>query len=211
MPAPALGQLLRLTDAGDAKPAWVTLLTTEQYNLQTQRAATITETNGRASIFLGAVSAALVALGFQASHGRSGTTTAFQAVVLSTLVFLGAVTFLRCLETALDDWQFSLRITALRAAYAQLVPELGRCRRVGLRAERAPVAGAAGRGGRGVRRGGGGRPLPARTLAGCVGHRLLPDSSRGSRRQRGRLTTPCCGPPSSTPPSRAATRSASTR
>jgi len=124
VPAPALGQLLRLTDAGDAKPAWVTLLTTEHYNLQTQRATTITETNGRASIFLGSVSAALVALGFQSTHGRSGATTAFQAVVLSTLVFLGAVTFLRCLETALDDWQFSLRITGLRAAYAQLVPEL---------------------------------------------------------------------------------------
>lgn len=42
---------LRLADAGDAKPAWVTLLTTEHYNLQTQRAATIGEANGRASIF----------------------------------------------------------------------------------------------------------------------------------------------------------------
>ena len=38
--------LLRLSDAGDAKPAWITLLTTEHYNLQTQRAATINEANG---------------------------------------------------------------------------------------------------------------------------------------------------------------------
>jgi hypothetical protein len=30
----------------------------------------------------------------------------------------------RCLEISIDDWQFGLRITALRAAYAQLVPEL---------------------------------------------------------------------------------------
>jgi hypothetical protein len=54
---------LRLSDAGDAKPAWITLLTTEHYNLQTERAATISEVNGRASVFLGAVSAGLIAAG----------------------------------------------------------------------------------------------------------------------------------------------------
>jgi hypothetical protein len=57
-------------------PAWITLLTTEHYNLQTQRAATISEANGRASVFLGAVSAGLIALGFQgAGHGRSAGTS----------------------------------------------------------------------------------------------------------------------------------------
>ena len=117
--------LLRLSDAGDAKPAWITLLTTEHYNLQTERAATISEVNGRASVFLGAVSAGLIALGFQgAGHGRSAGTTIFEVLVLSPLVFLGLVTFGRCLEIAIDDWEFVLRITRLRAAYAQLVPEL---------------------------------------------------------------------------------------
>lgn len=116
---------LRLTDAGDAKPAWITLLTTERYNLQTQRAATISETNGRASIFLGSVSAGLIALGFRSSRVEtSGAATVFAVIVLSTLAFLGVVTFLRCLETAIDDWQFMIRITGLRAVYAQLVPEL---------------------------------------------------------------------------------------
>ena len=116
---------LRLADAGDAKPAWVTLLTTEHYNLQTQRASTISETNGRASVFLGSVSAGLIALGFQSSEaGASGATTVFAVIVLSALAFLGVVTFLRCLETSIDDWQFMVRITGLRAVYAQLVPEL---------------------------------------------------------------------------------------
>ena len=116
---------LRLSDAGDAKPAWITLLTTEHYNLQTERAATISEVNGRASVFLGAVSAGLIALGFQgAGHGRSASTTIFEVLVLSPLVFLGLVTFGRCLEIAIDDWEFVRRITRLRAAYAQLVPEL---------------------------------------------------------------------------------------
>jgi hypothetical protein len=124
-PTTADPHLLRLSDAGDAKPAWVTLLTTERYNLQTQRAATTGEANGRASIFLGAVSAGLIALGFQGSaSGRSAGTTVFEVLVLSCLSFLGLASFLRCLEVSIDDWQFSGRITKLRAVYAQLVPEL---------------------------------------------------------------------------------------
>ena len=118
-------QVLRLTDAGDAKPAWITVLTTEHYNLQTQRAATISEANGRASVFLGSVSAGLIALGFQGvGHGRSMGTTVFEVVVLSSLLFLGLVSFLRCLEIAIDDWEFTARIGHVRAAYAQLIPEL---------------------------------------------------------------------------------------
>jgi hypothetical protein len=115
---------MRLDDAGDNRAAWITLLTTEHYNLQTSRAATISEANGRASIFLGSVSAGLIALGFAGDGGRSATTTTFQVVVLTSLAFLGVVTFLRCLEISIDDWQFSLRIGRLRDAYAELVPEL---------------------------------------------------------------------------------------
>jgi len=118
-------RVLRLKDGGDDRSAWITLLTTEHYNLQTQRAATIGEANGRASIFLGAVSAGLIALGFQGAGAvQSAATTTFQVVVLSSLAFLGVVTFLRCLEISIDDWQFSARIAKLRGVYAQLVPDL---------------------------------------------------------------------------------------
>jgi len=116
---------LRLSDAGDAKPAWITLLTTEHYTLGMQRAATISEVNGRASIFIGAVSAGLIALGFEGAGSRqSSGSTVFAALVLTSLVFLGLVTFGRCLQIAIDDWEFSVRIMRLRAGYAQLVPEL---------------------------------------------------------------------------------------
>ncbi len=115
--------MLRLSDAGDDRSAWVTLLTTEHYALRGMRCATIGEANGRASIFLGAVSAGLIALGFQGG-GRSLATTAFQVLVLSGLGPLGVVTFLRCLQISIDDGQFSLRIDRLRAGYAQLVPDL---------------------------------------------------------------------------------------
>ena len=105
---------------------WMTWLTTEHYNLQTQRAATIGEANGRASIFLGAVSAGLIALGFATTGHRSAGTTTFQVLVLSTLAVLGATTFLRCLQIAVDDWDYADRIQRVRRVYTELMPELGR-------------------------------------------------------------------------------------
>src|SRR6266566_8913423 len=125
-PLPGIPHSLRLDDAGDAKPAWITLLTTEHYNLQMQRVATISESNGRASVFLGAVSAGLIALGFESSTRGAGPVgrMIFQVLVLTPLVFLGLVAFVRCLEIAIDDWEFVTRITRLRCTYDQLVPEL---------------------------------------------------------------------------------------
>ena len=115
----------RLADAGDEAPAWITLLTTEHYNLQTARASTIGEANGRASIFLGSVSAGLIALGFQGASGGGGAaTTTFRVVVLTSLAFLGIVTLMRCLELSIDDRRFAVRIDSLRAVYAELVPGL---------------------------------------------------------------------------------------
>ena len=73
--------------------AAVTFATTEHFNLQTERAATIGEANGRASIFLGSVSAGLIALGFAAQGGNSVTTMrAFALVLFPVLVFLGLST-----------------------------------------------------------------------------------------------------------------------
>ena len=47
-----------------------------------------------------------------------------QVLVLTPLVFLGLVAFVRCLEIAIDDWEFVTRITRLRCTYDQLVLEL---------------------------------------------------------------------------------------
>jgi hypothetical protein len=48
----------------------------------------------------------------------------FEVLVLSSLGLLGVITYMRCVEISIDDWQFSQRISALRSAYSQLVPEL---------------------------------------------------------------------------------------
>lgn len=61
---------------GDPQAA-VAFVTTEHFNLASARAATISETNGRVSIFLGSVSATLVAFAFAAQTSR--TALSFEA------------------------------------------------------------------------------------------------------------------------------------
>lgn len=112
--------------SGNVPASWVTVLTTEHYNLQTQRAATISETNGRASTFLGAVSAGLIALGFSIRPGPPAPGfIAFGGVVLSALTLLGLFTFVRTVQTSIDDAAYARRIEVLRDAYADLLPALG--------------------------------------------------------------------------------------
>ncbi len=101
----------------------MTILTTEHYNLQSMRSGTISETNGRASIFLGAVSAGLVAIGFAAGTGGGSTTVAvFSLVILVGLTFLGLTTFTRTVQSSIDDVLYSLRIDAIRQSYSELAP-----------------------------------------------------------------------------------------
>jgi hypothetical protein len=101
----------------------MTILTTEHYNLQTMRSGTISEANGRASIFLGAVSAGLVAIGFAAgTAGGTATVTVFALVILVGLTFLGLTTFTRTVQSSIDDVLYSLRMDAIRESYIELTP-----------------------------------------------------------------------------------------
>ena len=47
-----------------------------------QRVVTISESNGRASVFLGAVSAGLIALGFESTRGAGRTVAVITSVVV---------------------------------------------------------------------------------------------------------------------------------
>jgi hypothetical protein len=86
-------------------------VTTEHFALQGARAATIAESTGRATMFLGAVSGGLVALGLIATAtGVGGAFFAFGLILLPTLAFLGLVTFHRVLQTGIDDHYFARRI-----------------------------------------------------------------------------------------------------
>lgn len=97
-------------------------MTTEHFTLAGARSQTITEANGRASIFLGALSSSLVALGFL---GPAGTTFEIFALVLfPTLSFLGLVTFDRVLQNSIEDIGYARRIDLCRQFYADAWPML---------------------------------------------------------------------------------------
>jgi hypothetical protein len=101
------------------------MATTEHFNLQTARAATISEANGRASIYLAAVSSNLIALAFVGQMSRLGTAFyAFSLLLLPVLAFVGVVTFQRLVQDSLEDIAYAQRIARLRSLYVALAPEL---------------------------------------------------------------------------------------
>ena len=76
-------------------------------------------------MFLGSVSAGLVALALIATATRIGTVFyAFGLILLSTLSFVGFVTFQRVLQSGIEDRGYAERIARLRAYYFDCAPEL---------------------------------------------------------------------------------------
>lgn len=111
--------------ASQPRQTAVTFLTTEHLTLQGARTAAISESTSRATIFIGAVSAGMVALGLIATATSIGA--AFYAlglILLSTLSFVGFATFDRVLLSGIADFQYAERIARLRAYYFDFAPEL---------------------------------------------------------------------------------------
>ncbi len=103
----------------------VTFATTEHFNLQTARAVTVSEANGRASVYLAALSSNLIALAFIGQMSRLGTAFhAFALILLPALAFVGTVTFQRLVQSSMEDVAYAQRIGRLRGFYLALAPEL---------------------------------------------------------------------------------------
>jgi hypothetical protein len=99
--------------------------TTEHFNLQTARAVTVSEANGRASIYLAALSGNLIALAFIGQMSRLGAAFyAFALILLPVLAFVGVVTFLRLVQSSIEDLAYAQRIALLRSFYLRVSPEL---------------------------------------------------------------------------------------
>ncbi len=110
---------------GEPRPAAISIITTEHFTLQGARAATISESTGRASMFLGSVSAGLVALGLIAAAQETGKLFDVVGLVLFfTLTIVGVVTFERALQCGIEDLGYAQRIARLRAYYFEQAPEL---------------------------------------------------------------------------------------
>jgi hypothetical protein len=95
----------------------MSIITTEHFTLQTARSATISEANGRASIFLGASSSALIAVAFIGQTAGLKTVFTYGLYILAPLIFIGLVTFRRALQTGVEDARYARRINQLRRFY----------------------------------------------------------------------------------------------
>jgi hypothetical protein len=103
----------------------VSFATTEHFNLQTARAVTVSEANGRASIYLAALSGNLIALAFVGQMSRLGAAFyAFALILLPVLAFVGVATFLRLVQSSIEDIAYAHRIARLRSFYLRVAPEL---------------------------------------------------------------------------------------
>lgn len=115
---------LRAQFADNPQPI-VTFVTTEHYNLQTERAVTTSETNGRAAIFLATLSSGLVALAFIGQTSDLGPPFyAFAFVLFPVVSFLGTVTFARAIQSSIDDIVAATGILRCRRFYLDFAPGL---------------------------------------------------------------------------------------
>lgn len=85
----------------------------------------MSEANGRASIYLAALASNLIALAFIGQMPRLGTAFyAFALILLPVLAFVGTVTFMRLVQSSVEDIAFAHRIALLRSYYLRIAPEL---------------------------------------------------------------------------------------
>src|ERR671915_878517 len=120
------GHALALADSPAARPGpAATFATTEHFNLQTARALTVSEANGRASIYLAALASNLIALAFIGQMSLLGTAFySFALILLPVLAFVGTVTFLRLVQSSVEDIAYAHRIALVRSFYLRVAPEL---------------------------------------------------------------------------------------
>jgi hypothetical protein len=101
--------------------AFISALTTEQFVLQAARSANVGEMTGRGTVYMGAVSSSLIALGFLAQV--VSRLEPFVAAVLPAVFLLGEFTFAALLRNTLENLVLLGQMQRIRGYYATLVPE----------------------------------------------------------------------------------------
>jgi hypothetical protein len=101
--------------------AFISALTTEQFVLQAARSANVGEMTGRGTIYMGAVSSSLIALGFLAQVVTH--LDPFVAAVLPAVFLLGEFTFAALVRNTLENLVLLGQMQRIRGYYRTLVPE----------------------------------------------------------------------------------------
>jgi hypothetical protein len=102
------------------RTALLSALTTEHFVLQTANNSTYAEASARSTLYVMALSSTVVAMGFAAS---TDLLIPFAAVSLPVVFFLGIVTVIRLVESALESQQYLTGIARIRGYYRTLGPE----------------------------------------------------------------------------------------
>ncbi len=122
---PAMERLKAEQSLPELSSQLVTIITTEHYNLQTGRSMTVADANGRCTLFIGAVSGALIAIAFTGQVSRMGTAFyVFSLVLIPSLLLMGLITFERVLQSAIEDLTYARGITRIRHLYLEVAPQL---------------------------------------------------------------------------------------
>ena len=112
-----------MAEAAD-RQALLTMLTTEHFTLQGARSQTVGESAARSSLYLGSVSSTLIALGFVSQVSEGGEVfQLFALTALPTLFFLGVFTFVRLVESSVEDIGYGRAINRIRHFYLELAGE----------------------------------------------------------------------------------------
>jgi len=120
-------EIQRAVDDTQRRQQMLQLLITEHLTLQTARSGAIAEVNGRATLFLGAVSSALIALAFIGQVSRIGSAFyAFGLVLFPVLLFLGVATFERTVATSIQNALYLREINRIRHFCTEMIPEASR-------------------------------------------------------------------------------------
>ena len=106
-----------------ARQLALSALTTEQFNLQTARMGTIAEANGRSTLYLGALSSTVIALAFVGQASRLGDAFYLFAMALLPPAFLlGVFSYLRLVQTSIEDMVYAVGTFRIRQYFLGLDP-----------------------------------------------------------------------------------------
>ena len=108
-------------DDKERQAAFMSALITEHFVLQAAASATVSEAAARASLYVFSLSSSLVAMGFALQS--SEVFLPFAATLLPAVFLLGIFTFVRLVDTGVEDQQFLAGIARIRSYYRTLTPE----------------------------------------------------------------------------------------
>lgn len=122
----ATNPLMATAGPGDLPPALrLEILTTEHWSLLSTRALSWNEAFSRSTMFLSALSGAVVALALVAgATGFSSGFLIFALLLLPVVLFAGIATFVRLVQINYEDVRWVIGMNRLRHAYLEAAPDL---------------------------------------------------------------------------------------